>query len=277
MAEQDFERAKQLIARAALSLCSWEEAVSAIAAATNSRTGQLIGLAMPNGLRFNIMTGIDPAALVEFAQVGGGDPAINSRVRVGVSFPELRWFGDGELTPEQDAARSPAFADWIGRNRLGACQLVTLLRQDGGVVGAGVVRDSAQDSYNSAELAMLEELGSALRHAVLARMAIEGDQAALVAGSFEQIGRPVFVCGPDGLILALSPRAARLLDEQRWFASRKGCLVPANSVFARDFATLVSRLCLGQSAAGADDALVVRDSGGTPLLVRVHRFSDVDP
>ena len=278
MAEHDIARTKQLISRAALSLASWEEAVCAMAAASGSQTGQLIGLGMPGDLHFNIMTGIDPSALGEFVEVGGGDPAVNSRIRVGIASPEMRWFSDADLTPEQDAARSPAFADWIIRNRLGECRLISLVKQDGGLIGAGVVRDSAQGSFATAELAMLNEFGSALRNAVLTQMAIEGDQAAIVAGSFERIGRAVFVCGHDGRILAHSARAERLLAERRWFVAHGGRLQPADALSANDFAALIARLCQGQHVpAAGDDALVLRDADSAPLLVRVHCFPDPDP
>ncbi|WP_296722012.1 helix-turn-helix transcriptional regulator [Erythrobacter sp.] len=272
------DHAKRLVSRAALSLASWEEAVCAVAAATGGQVGQLISLGMRGDLRFNIMTGVDPAALEEFNLVGGGDPYVNSRVRAGMLAPEMDWFGDALLTPEQDAARSPAFADWINRNQLGQCRLINLVKKDGGLVGAGVVRDPSQDGFSSLQLTVLSELGGAMRNAVMTQMIIEGDQAAIVAGSFDEIGRAVFVCGRDGRIVASSASAERLLSESRWLTSRGQYLIPTNQGFARQFSALMFDSSMGRRTAGvSDDAMVLRDADGAPLLVRMHRFPDADP
>lgn len=257
--------------------------MDAMARATGSRCGQLIGFGTQANLSFNVMTGIDPAALADFVRVGGADPAINSRIRTGLATPEMVWFGDRDLTPERDATRSPEFAHWIARNQLGECRLLNLVKQDGISVGTGVVRDSGQPGFSAEDGRVLDDLASALRNAVLMQQAVEGEQAAIVANSFDRVSRPVFVCGPDGQIVACSSRAERLLTERRWFTARGNRLRAAHPGLAGMFAALLARACLSDGPGGwsdknaGDNAIILRDAEGAPLLVRVHGFVDANP
>lgn len=276
-------QAKRLFTQAALSQCGWDEAMDAMARAAGSHCGQLIGFGIKADVHFNVLTGVDPAMLDEFVRIGGGNPEINSRIRLGLSIPEMVWCGDSQLTPEQDAQRSPEFADWLARNRLGQCRLLKLVRRDDMNVGTCIGRDSAQGGFSAEDERLLEDLAVALRNAVLIQQAIEGEQAAIVANSFDRVSRPVFVCGPDGQIVACSSRAERLLTERRWLTARGNRLRAAHPGLAGTFAALLARACLSAGGGGwsdgnaGDNAFILRDTEGEPLLVRMHGFADADP
>ena len=88
---------------------SWETALRRFAEATGSRSGQLIGIGRDWATPFNWVTDLDPEALEEFAAIGGHDPRVNSRVRVGVSGPERAALHDrGGLPAEPCLWRRPA-------------------------------------------------------------------------------------------------------------------------------------------------------------------------
>lgn len=281
--ERAVRQAKRLFTRAALSQCGWDEAMEALARAVDSHCGQLIGFGIRADVHFNVLTGIDPSMLDDFVRVGGGDPEINSRIRVGLRIPEMVWCGDSRLTPEQDTARSPEFAHWLARNRLGRCRLLKLVRRDDMNVGTCIGRDSGQGDFTAEDDRILEDLAPALRNAVLIQQAIEGEQAAIVANSFDRVSRPIFVCGPDGQIVACSRRAERLLTERRWFTARGNRLRAAHPGLAGMFAALLARACLSAGGGGwsdgnaGDNAIILRDAEGEPLLVRMHGFADANP
>lgn len=278
--ESDVGRAFRLISDAALGRVSLTETVEAVARAVNCRTGQLIGISDRSGLQFNIMTELAPDALDEFVAVGGDDPFVNSRIRVGLHNREMSWFGDADLTAEQDAARSPAFADWIERNRLGQCRLINLVKRDATLIGFGVVQDSAQHGFTAEDERTLALLAPALRDAVLIRQSIEEDQARIVAGSFDQVARAVFICAADGRIIASSRRAEAMLGEQRWLTAQGNRLTAVGRDEAAPFGAMIARACVGDAAPGGamqDSAMMLRDRDGAAIMVRVHAFGEADP
>ena len=96
--ESKLQFAKKGFGEAALGLVGWTEAMARFADAVGSRTGQLIGIGTQAAVPFNIMTEMPPEAGEEFERVGGGDPWINSRVRVGMAAPELALRDDADFT-----------------------------------------------------------------------------------------------------------------------------------------------------------------------------------
>src|SRR4051812_22574003 len=92
---------------------SWLDALEGLAVLTGSVGGELIGLGSEAAVPFNWMTGIDPDAPAEFVAAGGGDPRVNSRVRIGGRAPELTVLDESAFTSVEDARRFPAYGEWI--------------------------------------------------------------------------------------------------------------------------------------------------------------------
>lgn len=269
-------RAIRLIEDAAVSRGSWQSALEAIAMATGCRTAQLIGFDPVSGVSFNIMTGMDPEALPDFIRVGGADPYVNSRVRTGFVRSEMDVFDDATFTPELDAERSPEFADWIERNSIGYARLVNVYREDDCLVGAGVLRDASQGDMSSAQRTRFDALALTLSNAVKTRIALEGDQDRLIAGTFETIDKPVFVCAANGRILAMSPLAEDMLRRGNWFVATNGFLAAAHHGNAGDFAKTLAE-AFDTFAGGPDRrSTVLRDGDGNPLFVRFQPLPAID-
>ena len=57
------------------------------------------------------------------------------------------------------------------------------------------------------------------------QLSLAGQEAKLVARTFDAIAKPVFVCGPDGLISNMSQPAVELAQEGRRLTSRRDRLV----------------------------------------------------
>jgi hypothetical protein len=73
--------------KAAIGELAWEMALERLAAATGAHSAELIGF---GSNFFNWITNRDPRELDEFARIGGYDPRVNSRIRIGIRAAELQ-------------------------------------------------------------------------------------------------------------------------------------------------------------------------------------------
>src|SRR5215471_7552767 len=97
---------------AAIDGTRWYPALEALAEATGSRSGQLIGLGSNAAVAFNLVTNMDPAALRAFVECGGADPRVSPRVRAGCEADILQVQTEADfLTPEAQE-RHPHYQDF---------------------------------------------------------------------------------------------------------------------------------------------------------------------
>src|SRR5688572_12191298 len=92
---------------AGLGTGGWAPALEAIAGATGSCSGQLIGVGSNATVPFNLMTNADPEFAAHFARTGGGDPGINPRVMAGGSAPVLRILSESDYLTKDEYDRHP--------------------------------------------------------------------------------------------------------------------------------------------------------------------------
>ena len=265
---EDVTRLEERFEDAAFGLVSWDDAIASFAQTMNSRTGQLIGLGSATSLPFNIMTEMSPEAPEEFVASGGADPWVNSRVRLGVAAPELVVVDDRSFTFEQDRARSPEFGDWIDRHGVGYTCLSNLIKRDDLVIGTAIIRDRRQPMMEAGEIAVFSRVAASLRRAIHLQIQMEGQEARIVAGTFELIDGYVFICGPNGKLVGMSTFAERLLTEGRWLTLHAGKLVAVESNSARSLAEELALKFEGLECNG----LVIRDTGGAPLYLEICPF-----
>ncbi len=89
---------------AAVDHSRWYGALERLAAATGSRTGELITIGHDAVVPINIMTNIDPAIHAAAAEYRIGDPAINPRVKAGMTSPVLKVMAECDfLSPDEHA------------------------------------------------------------------------------------------------------------------------------------------------------------------------------
>lgn len=266
--ENALRNAERIFEDAAVGLTSWEEATKVFASALGSRTGQLCGLGRAEVLPFNIMTEMADGAVAEFEAVGGGNPWINSRIRLGVAAPELVLLDDADFTLDQDRRRGPEFGDWIDRNSIGYSCITNLIKTNDMVVGAAILRDRRQEPMNAYEKRAFAKLTRSLRDKVRLQLLLEGQESRLVAGSFDTIEGYAFICRRDGILLGLSAAAEAMIKDGRWLCARRDRLVACEAKSAKLLAGAVEQAVEGC----APDSLVVSDAEGVPLFLEVSSF-----
>ncbi len=266
--ENDLSKANRIFEDAAIGLSTWEDATRAFATALGSRSGQLCGLGRRGPLPFNIMTELADNAMADFEAVGGADPWNNSRIRLGLAASELELLDDAHFTHEQDRERAPAFGEWIDHNSIGYSCITNLIKRDDLVVGAAIIRDRHQQPMNAFEKRAFATLSRSLRDKVRLQLLIEGQEARLVAGSFDAIEGCAFVCRSDGEVLGLSSEAEALVERGRWLSIRNNRLIATDMRSGKELAAALEQAAHGQSP----DSLVAHDAQGLPLYMELSPF-----
>lgn len=214
---------------AGLGTQGWAAALEAIAEATGSRTGQLIGVGSNATVPFNLMTNADPEFAGHFAQAGGGDPAINPRVRAGAAAPVLKVLTESDYLTEE-AYKRHAFVQEIAAfwDYAFSC-LTPLERRDGMLFGLAVLRTRSEGHISSAEREAFAALAPHMRAAVRTQLALEGQGADLLAGTMEKLSIAAFICDRHGYVRSLTPAAERLVADGKIIRLRASRLAPVRA------------------------------------------------
>jgi DNA-binding CsgD family transcriptional regulator len=214
---------------AGLGTAGWASALEAIAGATGSRTGQLIGVGSDATVPFNLMTNADPDFAAHFARAGGGDPAINPRVRVGTSVPVLRILAESDYMTEDEYRRHPFMQEMSSLWGYAFSCLTPLERRDGMLFGLAVLRTKGEGHISSAQREVFTALAPHMRAAVRTQLALEGQGADLLAGVMEKLSIAAFICDRHGYVRKATPAAERLVADGKILALRSNRLRPVRA------------------------------------------------
>lgn len=148
--EEDWLSVVDACNAAALDLGSWMDALAVFAAATGSRSGQLIGFGS-SAASFNWITEVDPEWLDSFSAAGGTDPAFNPRLAAGMRVPALRLLTDAEVVSPQERRRSLIYTELASQDVPYICA-TSLIKKHDRVVGLAVLRSHSQGEIEPDQL-----------------------------------------------------------------------------------------------------------------------------
>ena len=206
---------------------AWDEAVGDLAALAGASAGELIGLGADAAVPFNLITGHDADVSERFIAAGGGDPNINSRVRIGGRARELEVLDETAFTTAEDMARHEPYADWIHRYDFASICLTPLVRDEGLLVGLAVIRTAKQGLISPDEKRAFAEVAAHARGAVRTQLLLQRRSLEFASGLLDAIGACVFLCDPMARVLAMSESAERLLADGRHLKLVHGQLAAA--------------------------------------------------
>lgn len=252
---ESVEGAAELFQAAGLGQVSWEAALDGLAAVTGSTGAQLIGLGSEATVPFNVMTGVPPETGRDFVAVGGGDPAINSRVRVGMRAAELEVLDETAFTTATDMRLNPEYANWIRRYDMHHTCLTNLVKEPDQNAGLALLRSERQGNVSDEQKRAFAVLATQARGAVRTQMALEAQGAQLLAGAMEAVRATAFFCDDLGRVRGMTASAEALLTAGDVMRLRKGVLTTA---------------CEGDRR-GLEIALATALAGGAPAFAVVAR------
>lgn len=258
------EETAELFQAAGLGQGSWEAALDGLAAVTGSTGAQLIGLGSDAAVPFNVMTGVPPETGEGFVAVGGGDPAINSRVRVGMHAAELEVLDETAFTTAADMRLNPEYAEWIRTWDMHHTCLTNLVKAPDRHAGLALLRSERQGNVDDEQKRAFAVLARQARVAVRTRMALESQGAQLLAGAMEAVRATAFFCDEAGRVCGMTAPAEALLSAGDGLRLRNGVLTTACEADRRGL-----EAALAQARAGAAPAfaVVARRLGGDDRLI----------
>lgn len=209
----DGQHIGMMFQHAALAPEQWIGALEAMASATHSYRGQLIGIGGDRAVPFNWVTHSDDAILTDFVAIDGGNPAVSFRVAAGEAA------GVGEVVAERDYA---ARRRQIGENSYEAfctkfdlpfgAQTV-LARDPGRMIGLALLRTHADGATSAADRALFAAVVPHVRAAVDLQTAIEARGLQLLLGNYDAIAAAAILVDSRGAIVDMTPTAERVLRD----------------------------------------------------------------
>jgi DNA-binding CsgD family transcriptional regulator len=205
---------------AAVDNSRWYGALERLAAATGSRTGELITIGHDAVVPVNLMTNMDPAIHAAAAEYRIGDPAVNPRVKAGMTSPVLKIMAERDFVTPHEHAIHPHYNEFARPWDIPYICLATLERQKDLLIGLAVCRSEREGHINDEQRRVFASLAPQVRAAVKMQIALEGNGAKVIRGALETLSIPAFVCGRTGVVQALTTSAEEILRGEHGLALR---------------------------------------------------------
>ena len=203
-----------LFLSAALEPHLWDVALRAMAQATGSRHGQLIGFG-PGAAAFNWINDIDPDIVDKTAAIDVGTPDLNFRVAADRLPGRPAIVHEAHYDIARQALRANDYLDLCSDYDIfHGCQ-TRLIADDNMMIGFALLRSEADGRTSTEQRALFAQLANHARHAVRLQRAIEQQGFGLLAGTFETMDRACWLLDATGRVGGMTPRAESLLSTSR--------------------------------------------------------------
>jgi DNA-binding CsgD family transcriptional regulator len=255
---------------AALDPGKWYAALDGLARATGSRSGELITIAEHSAVPSSLITNIDPAGLVEFAAVDGGNPQVNPRVKAGLNAELLKPLAEADFLSEQEHRTHPHYRDFAARWDVPFSCIANLDRSPGLLIGLSVLRSRQQGHIDTEQKRIFASLAQHVRAAVRMHRAFAGNAAALLTGAFEALAMAAFVCDRRGCVQGMTGPAEEMVSAGAALQLRNGKLRASRELDDKALNDAIEAAARGIRAGGAPLAreVVVLSSAG-PLVMDI--------
>lgn len=267
--EEDWLSIVDAFNAAALEQGSWLDALAGLAAATGSRSGQLIAFGSSAVSQFNWLTEVDPAWLEALVAAGGTDPSCNPRLAAGIRAPALQLLTDADVISPEERRRNPIYADFLDSHDVPFIGATSLIKESRQVVGLAVLRSHAQGEIDADQQRVFASIAPHVRSAVRTQIALEGNGAQVLTGAFESLILPVFICDGSGHVRALTKGAEELVSAGDGLSLSQQRLGTARAEETASLAAAIRRAAIGLLQPGEPPMttlLVHRDAGSFLVL-----------
>jgi len=207
----------------------WNEALTAMADATRSSHGQLVGFGLAGLQPFNRVTGFSESEIAHFAQIDDFTPEINFRIAASNAAPPQA------IVSEEDYER--AKLSLTDDRYVRACEeygipfgIQTELHVSKvGLVGLSVLRSRADGVSTLDDRDMFARIAPHARTALQLQMTIEDRGVQLLSGSLAALKMSAFLVDGFGRVAAMTPEGEALLQQDRRLRLKDGRFSDATS------------------------------------------------
>lgn len=266
MGMADADRWADRFIGAALEPHLWRDVLGAMADATGSAHGQLIGFG-PGAAAFNWVSGVDEDILVSAGAMDLVTPDVNFRVaadRIGNGSPIVH---EAQYDDARGMLRTGDYLDMCSDLDIPhGCQTRLLTDKDS-MIGLALLRRETDGRSSSEQRDLFARLATHAGVAVRMQRAIEQQGFALLAGTFEAMGKACWLVDGVGRVGGMTPAADRLLADTR-LTLREGRLASMRGDETRRIARALHAV-LASPAQLSDPVPLPDDEGGVAMLLEV--------
>jgi DNA-binding CsgD family transcriptional regulator len=242
----------------------WDSALRAMAQATGSRHGQLIGFG-PGAVPFNWISDIDQGIVARTAAIEMGAPDLNFRVAADRLPDRPQIVHEAHYDMAREALRADDYLDLCAEfDIFDGCQ-TRLIANDNILIGLALLRDSKDGRTSSEDRALFARIAGHARTAVRLQQAIAQQGFAMLAGTFEAMDRACWLIDATGRVGGMTPRAEQLLASSR-LKLAEGILASEQADESRAIARAV-RTVVDPPARVADPVALPDTEGGVGILL----------
>ena len=246
---------------------NWDRAIRAMAAATGSRHGQLIGFG-PGASSFNWISDIDDSIVAKTATIDQSRPDLNYRVAADALRDSPTIVHEAQYDVARQSLRADDYLDLCADfDIFNGCQTRLLAGRDG-MIGLALLRDSKDGRTTQEQRDLFGAIAPHVRTAVLLQRAIEQQGFALLSGTFEAMDRACWLLDATGRVGGMTPRADALLATSR-IRVRDGWLASERPDESRAIARAV-RAVIDPPGRAADPVALRDDSGGVGIMLECY-------
>lgn len=271
MRADEYLSAVKAFAEAGVDGAAWPAALAALASATRSSHGELIGLGA-QGLSFCVLPWPEETYR-EFELAGCYSQQVNPRVAVAQRAAPLQVVGDREYDEVAPLLRTDtAYMDFARKlDHPHGCQTNLVLEPDL-LVGLSALRTHREGRIDADATAAFATLAPHALAAVQTRLALGERSARDMVSALEHAGVAAFLCDLDGAVCAMTARAEQLALEARLVTVRRHRLAAARGADAQ----VLDRAMAGALASdlGVETALIGPEGGRAVVHVRALAEAD---
>lgn len=252
---------------AALEPEKWEPAIAAMARATGSGHGQLIGFG-PGAWGFNWISDIDTSIVSRGAAIDQAKPDLNFRVAADRLPDRPVVVHEAHYDMARPTLRSDDYLDLCSDfDIFDGCQ-TRLVGNADQMVGLALLRNGKDGRTTQDQRNLFSQISGHARSAVLLQQAIEAQGFALLSGTFESMDRACWLLDATGQVGGMTARAEALLSSSRIHIS-DGWLASDRADETRAILRAM-RSVIEPPVRTADPVALADDAGGVAIMLEFH-------
>ncbi len=252
---------------AAIGIDSWNNALTQFANHTGSSRAQLVGIDKNKSLVFHSVTELPMQARVNFTQIDGNNPKINTRLMASKKYAPMHVVGDFEYEEIRQDQTNHDYREYCDRWEMQyGCQ--TNLIKDNEFTFLLMALRNRKDGIATPETyAKFQEMANEVRIAVNMARQLENQGEKLLSNSLDSMSINAFICNSNGAVCAKTKGAEKAIVENQILDLKNNFLIAKSKEDQKILDAAIAKAV----KYGAQSAICLKgDNSGNMLLLEIN-------